>query len=592
MLLRVLDRSHATRIYHEDDDAAFDDFLLRSDDVVRSLVRRSPAPSQIFKPICDSQQAASILERFADARGVWIFRAPDAVARSAVTKWGSHQREVVDAVAAGDLAVWGWRTADLSDEAIAAVRSVHRSDLSDHEGALLFWYLRNQFFFSQGLDAHERVRLVCYEDLTQDPAGCARGVFEHVGAPFSTGFVDDIHASSVGGEVASSSPEIQALCQDLYDRLRAATDPAPAVVGPVLMLINTLGTGGAERYAVTVSNWLVRQGAEVTLASSGGEMDEGLVPEVRQVHADLREVRGDFPLIARQVRKIIREVRPAVIMCHSLILSWLARAAQVRRHIPIVTVAHGWPEDKYAQVGRMIGVADRVVAVSPDVKAKLVAGGLDPARCEVVFNGVDCTPLGRRTGELRTARRAEMGAGPDEVLVINLGRLADQKAQHHIVEVARALRAEHPELRYALIGEGEREDELRALIAEAGVGDILTLMGLRMDAADLLGSGDIYLSSSNWEGMPLSTIEAMAAELPIVATRTEGADQLLTPECSVVCPVGDAQAMGAAVRELTQDVARRTELARAARARALAEFSSERMSRQLADVMERVALGD
>ncbi len=63
MMMRVLDRSPATRIYHENNALAFEDFQLRSDGILRALVLANPAPAQIFKPICDSQAADSILDR-------------------------------------------------------------------------------------------------------------------------------------------------------------------------------------------------------------------------------------------------------------------------------------------------------------------------------------------------------------------------------------------------------------------------------------------------------------------------------------------------------------------------------------------------
>jgi len=85
--------------------------------------------------------------------------------------------------------------------------------------------------------------------------------------------------------------------------------------------------------------------------------------------------------------------------------------------------------------------------------------------------------------------------------------------------------------------------------------------------------------------MPLAAIEAMASALPIVSTRTEGADQLLTPACSRVVPVGDAAALAQAVAGLADDPAEKAALGSAARERALAHFSHDRMTRQLTEVI-------
>ncbi|RME25826.1 MAG: glycosyltransferase family 1 protein [Deltaproteobacteria bacterium] len=367
--------------------------------------------------------------------------------------------------------------------------------------------------------------------------------------------------------------------------------PSTDLVSPVLLLINTLGVGGAERYVVTVGNWFAERGADVTVAAMDGPMAADLRPDVRFIPTPLQDVRLSLPRAVLRVRRIIQEVRPQVVIANSLVVSWVARLARPARPVPMVTVAHGWPADRYRQVGPLIAVADRVVAVSPDVRQRLVDGGLDPQRCEVVFNGVDLSPFGRRTGEARRRARRAMGAGDDDIVVINVGRLSAQKAHHHVVAIAAALCRRLPAVRFAIAGDGRRRDELASRISAAGLEDRVRLLGARRDVPDLLGSADIYLSTSDWEGMPLSTIEAMASGLPIVATATEGSGQLLTPTSGVVVPVGDTDAMLQAVAELAEDPDRRAAMGTAARQRAIDHFSHDRMVGELAAIARRVAVG-
>jgi len=589
MMMWILDGSPITHIYHENQASAFSGFQLRSDRHVRSLLKLNPAPNQIFKPICDSHRADRLMESFPSARGLWIYRHYDDVANSAVRKWGEHQRDVIDAVARGDTSTWGWRTERLPASVVSAIAAVHRPDLSAEEGALLFWYMRNAFFFSLGLDQHPRLRLVKYESLVRDPAGTFPGVFEHLGARFEPAMLDRVRDDSVGQRPSPvASPEIRALCEALLQRMDSWTAPAAPVPSPALMLINTLGVGGAERYAVTVSNWMAEQGATVSLVASGGELVKALSPEVAFIAAPFEHVRGDLPAAAMKMRRILSEQRPSVIIANSLVVTWIARVAQAGQQIPIVTVAHGWPADRYRLVGPLMRASDRVIAVSPEVRDRLVMGGLPPERCQVIFNGVDCTNLGPRRGALREASRAAMGAGTDDVLVAIVGRLQDQKAHQHVITVADQLRPRHPRLRYAIVGKGARADELQGLVDAADLGDRVRLLGVRSDVADLLGSADIYLNCSDWEGMPLTTIEAMAASLPVVATRTEGSAQLLDETCGVVVPVGDAGAMAQSISQLVEAPERRQQMGAAARRRALASFGHERMSRELMAAIQHV----
>lgn len=594
MVMRVLDESGATRIYHENHRTAFRDFQLREDPVLRALVASSPAPAQIFKPICDSQEADEILERFPSARGLWIFRDPDDVANSAVRKWGSHQLELVDAAVRGETERWGWRLARLDEAALADLARVHRQDLSPHEGALLFWWLRNRFVYQLGLDQHPRLRVVRYERLVSEPEAAFPAVFAQVGAPWDPEAVARVRTSSVSRRPPPPAhPDIRALVDGLHERLLATAavhaEAPPPLPSPVLMIIDTLGVGGAERYVVSAANWLAEQGARVVVtAAPGGALEGDLDPRVHFEAADIDSVRAGLPRAARHVRRLVTEHEPAVVVAHSLATTLMTRAALPSYAVPVVQVAHGWAEDRFRHVAPMMRAADRVVAVSRDVRDKLLAAGLDEGRCVVVENGVDTRELGRRTGPERTALRAECGASEDELLVLVVGRLEAQKAHQHVVSVAQLLRERAPRLRFAVAGAGSREAELRQLVAEAGLDERVRFLGLRRDVPALLGVADLFLNCSDWEGMPLTTIEAMATGLPVVATETEGASRLLTGGAGLVVPVGDAQAIAAALEQLAADPERRGAMGTLARERAEAQYGQDRLMGELVDVMREV----
>ncbi len=599
MVMRILDNSPLTKIYHENHASAFTDFQLRPDPTLRALVLLNPAPVQVFKPICDSQYADQILSRFPDTRALWIYRHYDDVANSAAEKWGEHQRDVIAALVTGDLERWGWRTALVPESVTTELRRVYRPDLTPTEGALLFWYLRNSFFFALRLQAEPRMRLVRYETLVQEPERSFPAVFSHLGVPFEPTFLGRVRASAVGRrEPPQASAAIRDLCRSLQDRLDAqallSLSPNLELVPPlrsVLLIINTLGTGGAERYVVTVANWLHHHGVAVTVVSDVGELRESLHPGVAWRHAVLRRVRHSLLTAATELRRLIQECRPTVMVTNSLAVTWVARLADPSLQIPVVNIAHGWPAASYPKVGPLMRVADRVVAVSPDVRDKLVASGLPASRCDVVFNGVDPEGLGPRSGAARTAARAEMGAGPDDVLVLIVGRLTAQKAHEHIPVLASRLRKDHPSLRFALVGAGARAEELRALVEQEGVSDRVRLLGLRSDVPDLLGSADIFLSCSNWEGMTLTVIEAMMSGLPVISTVTEGAAQLVDEHSGELVPIGDVAAMATRLGRLAEDPELRLRYGRAGRERALRSFSSDRMVRELLDVLRKVQAG-
>lgn len=353
----------------------------------------------------------------------------------------------------------------------------------------------------------------------------------------------------------------------------------------LLLLTNQLHTGGAETYVVTVANWLTAQGDPPVVAATPGGLIERLDTRVRYFPTPLKDLRASIPLAAWRVRKLVSRFRPTAVVANSMVTAWVARLA-VGPRVPVIAVAHGWPADRYRYVARPLAVADRVVAVSEDVRRRLIDAGLPERKVVVVPNGVDLGRFAPRdAATLRRAREA-CGATTDDVLAISVGRFVDQKAQHHLVEIARRLKDTAPNLRVALVGWGTREAELRAAIAAAGVADRVRLLIDRKDVPDLLMASDLYVSTSDWEGMPLSTIEALAAGLAVVTTATEGVGALVDDSNGAVVPVADVSAMTDAVRALVDDEVSRLGKGSASRARAAASFSSDVMCAGLMRVVQ------
>jgi glycosyltransferase involved in cell wall biosynthesis len=353
----------------------------------------------------------------------------------------------------------------------------------------------------------------------------------------------------------------------------------------LLLLTNQLHTGGAETWVVAVSRWFATRGVQVTVAAAGGELVARLDPAVRFVELPLKDVRATLPMQVLRVARLVRDVKPQVILANSLVTGAIARLARPRSGVPVLTVAHGWPADRYKLVAPLQRISHRVIAVSAEVERRLVRGGLPPRQVTLVPNGVDLSPFEAEVDPVdRDAARAEMGASKDDLLVINIGRYVTQKAQHRIIEMATMLRGRHPELRWAIVGWGEREAELRELIAAADLGDRVRLLVRRSDVPRLLRASDVFLNVADWEGMPLSMIEAMGAGLPIVATDVEGMTALVGEDNGLLAPPPDVAALAGHVGALAADPALRRRLGDASRARAFGTFSLDRMCEDLARV--------
>jgi len=192
-------------------------------------------------------------------------------------------------------------------------------------------------------------------------------------------------------------------------------------------------------------------------------------------------------------------------------------------------------------------------------------------KLHVLWKGVDVERF-RPGAAARAARRASLGLGPDEVAVGTVGRLAWQKGIDHLFAVVRRVRPGIPRARFFVLGDGREAAQIRAAAKE--LGGAVTLLGHDEDVPGFLAAMDVAVLPSRQEAMAQTTLEAMAAGLPLVSTRTVGADEAIDDGTSgVLVPVGDVAALGDAIVALVENPEARARLGAAARARILADFS-------------------
>lgn len=200
---------------------------------------------------------------------------------------------------------------------------------------------------------------------------------------------------------------------------------------------------------------------------------------------------------------------------------------------------------------------------SPSVLAHLHRAAHVPwsrLRCE--WGAVDLEAIDAAT----PIPRVELGVGPEESLIVWSGRLDPIKGFEEMLEALALVRRTH-RARLLLAGEGAYRPTVEALVRRLTLEDAVTLLGERRDVPRLLKSADLYLFCSRTEGLPNALIEAMAAGLPIVATKVPGCRDLIRDgESGVLVKSRDAADIAAAVTRLLDDRARAAALGRAARA--------------------------
>jgi glycosyltransferase involved in cell wall biosynthesis len=193
--------------------------------------------------------------------------------------------------------------------------------------------------------------------------------------------------------------------------------------------------------------------------------------------------------------------------------------------------------------------------------------------------------LARRTDR---DMRALLGVPKEAPLFGMVGRLSDQKGIPYLIAAMHDIRAALPGAVLLLVGNGEKGEELRALVAEQGLGDCIRFLGPRPDAVDIIASLDVLVSSSLWEGLPTVILEAMLLGTPVVATNIAGSrDLVLDGQTGMLAPARDPAALARAAVGLYRDRGRAGAMAAAARAH-IEQFTIKEVARQYGALYERL----
>jgi glycosyltransferase involved in cell wall biosynthesis len=343
----------------------------------------------------------------------------------------------------------------------------------------------------------------------------------------------------------------------------------------VLLLITLAETGGAQTYVGALTAALVDR-YDVTVAAHGtGPLAEqaraagaGWV-ELRHVRRRVspRDLLGLLELV-----RLMRRTRPHIVHASSSKAGVLGRVAAQLAGVPIrFFTVHGWAHTAHDGAnGRLYRFAEKAVrplttttiCVAESERSAGVRGRTcDPERSIVIHTGID-------VASRRQARPAE-----GVPVIVSVGRLRPPK---DAMTLLRALALVRGNYKARVVGDGPElqaaEEERRRL----GLVEIVDVPGERDDIEAILASSHIFALSSRSEALPVSVLEAMAAGLPVVASRVGGIPELVVDgESGLLVPAGDPHALAEALQRLIDDPSLRARLGAAGRARVEKRFRLE-----------------
>jgi glycosyltransferase involved in cell wall biosynthesis len=308
-----------------------------------------------------------------------------------------------------------------------------------------------------------------------------------------------------------------------------------------------------------------------------GESENQFTRAVREV-AGLRQAaaletiseRGPFdPAVPGALRALAKRVRPDIVETHAVKSHFLTRSAGLPRQAPWVAFHHGytWPTFKaraYNQLDRWsLRAATRVVTVSQPFRDQLAAIGVRPERIEIIHNAIPAGWGASARDSNESARlRSRLGIPAGKKVVLIVGRLSREKDHQTLLDAVHRLRGTlAPHL--VIVGDGPERHRIEERIHRLGLDEHVTFTGHQPSAEPWYGIADVAVLSSLSEGSPNALLEAMATNVPVVATSVGGIPEIVTnEESALLIAPGDPVAMSAAVSRLLTDPALAARLAK------------------------------
>lgn len=352
----------------------------------------------------------------------------------------------------------------------------------------------------------------------------------------------------------------------------------------ILQISSARSIGGGERHVIDLSNELTKRGHQVFVAVASGSPLPKLLTELPTDNIVELPLRNALDLSSSiRLAKYARGKKVDLINAHFAKDYPVAAAAARIARIPFVITRHVlFPMSKLH--GLFLRDVRRVIAPSNAVAASLRAQSIFPSEKIVTIRyGLDVERFPQRT-IIRGDGRC----------VGSIGNLDPVKGFDILIRAAAIVSKEIPEIRFRIVGEdrsrdGRNEREIRNLIDVFSLANVVQLAGWSDKVSASLSEFDIFVSASRSESFGFVIAEAMLSGVPVIATETDGAKEILSePSLGLLVPIGSIEGLARAVMDLMRDRARREVLAGQGRSHIIENFSLKRMVDETEALYEQV----
>lgn len=360
----------------------------------------------------------------------------------------------------------------------------------------------------------------------------------------------------------------------------------------VLHLLHWLTTGGIERWVINMLEHADRNHYQLDVCCKGGSTGV-LAPLAEQLGARIWHIPLDWThgFYLTRLVKLIRNQQYDLVHNHLTVYAGVGAVAAQLAGRPSITSFHNtsnesdvlfnpWlrhARDLYGALSIPLALQlSRYVTGCSQGVVEFVkeAYRVDHTKLRALYYGVN-VPRELAYAE-RTHVRTALGIALDAPLIVHAGRFAPQKNHSGLLAIAAEVVARHPQAIFVLLGDGPLRPRVEQEVQARGLTHHVRLLGRRDDVEAIMRSSDMLCLPSFWEGLPMVSMEAGAASLPIIASNLPGLrEAIIEGETGYLLPAEATQLFAATISELINDPARRQRIGQAARARVKALFSSQ-----------------
>lgn len=307
----------------------------------------------------------------------------------------------------------------------------------------------------------------------------------------------------------------------------------------ILLLITGLGMGGAEKIVCELAEKLYESGQDVNIVYFIGEIKRRPIYKEIKIYKMPLKLNLSVLKTFINLKKLVDQIKPDVIHSHMFHANLIARLIKIyNSNIRIICSSHSNFEGGRVRMA-LYRLTENLCDIHTNVSQNAAnalesAGAVKTKRIIPVHNGININKYKNLSRE-KEAIINEFRIPKERNIILTIGRIDTPKDYPNLINAFNLILVERKDFHLIIVGDGPQRKRIEEMVQSLNLYEYVTFTGIRNDIPEIINACDLFVSSSAWEGFGLAILEAMICNKPIVATKTDGAMELLSDAHLVEC---------------------------------------------------------